>query len=149
MMRLSSSAFQDHATIPRKYTGDGADVIPPLSISEVPGEAKSLALIVDDPDAPNALHNWDHWLIWNIPPDITDVAEGRTPAGVTGKNSWGRNDYGGPSPPDREHRYFFKLFALDTTLNLPPSARKPELMKAMEGHVVAKTELVGRYDRKR
>lgn len=152
IMKITSSAFHDHERIPVRYTCDGGDIIPPLAISDVPKDAKSLALVMDDPDVPpwaRADRNWDHWVVWNIPPGVTAIDEGKAPKGVVGKNSWGRNDYGGPSPPDREHRYFFKLFALDTTLDLPESAGKPELLKAIEGHVVAKTELVGRYDRKR
>lgn len=151
-MRLTSSAFNDHASIPPKYTCDGEDINPPLAIADVPPEAKSLALIMDDPDVPPRLRpdgNWDHWIVWNILPDVRAIEEGRAPKGVVGRNSWGRNDYGGPAPPDREHRYFFKLFALDATLDLPKSAGKPELLSAIEGHIVAKTELVGRYDRKR
>jgi Raf kinase inhibitor-like YbhB/YbcL family protein len=151
-MKLTSSAFQDHAPIPSKYTCDGSDTIPPLAISDVPKQAKALALIVDDPDVPPSVRadrNWDHWVVWNIPPTTPAVAEGKAPEGVQGRNSWGKNAWGGPCPPDREHRYFFKLFALDTTLNLPPTAGKPELLKAMEGHIVAQTELVGKYDRKK
>ncbi len=151
-MKLTSSAFQDHASIPPRYTCDGRDINPPLTIADVPKEAKSLALILDDPDVPpevRADRNWDHWVVWNIPPNTAQIAEGQAPKGVIGRNSWGKSAYGGPAPPDREHRYFFKLFALDSKLDLPPSAGKPELEKAMQGHVVAKTELVGRYDRKK
>ncbi len=151
-MKLTSSAFQDHASIPARYTCDGRDINPPLTIADVPKEAKSLALILDDPDVPPEVRpdrNWDHWIVWNIPPNTAQIAEAEAPKGVIGRNSWGKSAYGGPAPPDREHRYFFKLFALDTKLDLPPSAGKPELEKAMQGHVVAKTELVGRYDRKK
>jgi Raf kinase inhibitor-like YbhB/YbcL family protein len=151
-MKITSSAFQDHELIPPKYTCDGADVIPPLKVKEVPREAKSLALIMDDPDVPPAVRpdrNWDHWIVWNVPPDVDQIEEGKPPKGVVGRNSWGKNGYGGPAPPDREHRYFFKLYALDRTLDLPSTAGKPELQKAMEGHVLAEAQLVGRYDRKR
>ncbi len=151
-MKLTSSAFQDHASIPPRYTCDGQDINPPLMIQDVPKGAKSLALIMDDPDVPPAVRadrNWDHWIVWNIPPDTTQIEEGKQPTAVIGRNSWGKSAYGGPAPPDREHRYFFKLFALDTKLDLPPSAGKPELEKAMQGHIVAQTQLVGRYDRKR
>jgi Raf kinase inhibitor-like YbhB/YbcL family protein len=151
-MKITSSAFEDHQPIPPKYTCDGADVSPPLTIGDVPKDAKSLALIMDDPDVPPNVRpdcNWDHWIIWNIPPDVTAIEEGKAPKGVVGRNSWGKNAYGGPAPPDREHRYFFKLCALDRTLDLPSSAGKPELQKAMEGHIVAQAQLVGRYDRKR
>lgn len=144
-MRISSPAFAAGQSIPSKYTCDGEDLIPPLEFSDVPPNAKTLALIMDDPDAP--MGTWDHWLVWNIPAKTTRIAEGKAPEGVTGKNSWNKNVWGGPCPPDREHRYFFRLYALDTTLNLSASARKSDLQKAMEGHTVAEGELMGRYDR--
>jgi Raf kinase inhibitor-like YbhB/YbcL family protein len=144
-MRVSSPAFAADQSIPSKYTCDGEDLIPPLEFTNVPPNAKALALIVDDPDAP--MGTWDHWLIWNIPASTTRVVEGKAPEGVTGRNSWNKNAWGGPCPPDREHRYFFRMYALDTMLNLPPSARKSDLQKAMEGHTVAEAELMGRYDR--
>lgn len=146
-MRLTSPAFSEGNSIPSKYTCDGGDTIPPLRFEDVPGGAKSLALVMDDPDAPGG--TWDHWLLWNIPPDTREVKEGKAPRGVGGKNSWGRNDWGGPCPPDREHRYFFRLYALDRELDLAAGARKGELEKAMRGHVVAEAQLMGRYDRKR
>ncbi len=150
-MKISSSAFAPNAMIPEKYTCEGTDTIPPLSISDVPAGVKSLVLIMDDPDVPRNLRpdgNWDHWVVWNIPPDTRAIAEGTAPRGVQGKNSWGRNDYGGPCPPDRQHRYFFKLFALDTELELPVSSGKREVLATIEGHVIARTELVGVYDKR-
>lgn len=144
-MKLSSPAFTAGQPIPDKYTCDGQDLIPPLEFSEVPPTAKSLALVMDDPDAP--MGTWDHWLVWNIPAKTTRIAEGKAPEGVTGTNSWNKTTWGGPCPPDREHRYFFRLYALDTTLNLAARARKGELQKAMQGHIVAEAELMGRYDR--
>jgi len=150
-MKITSSAFGENTLIPDKYTCDGDDLIPPLSFDDVPDTAKSLALVMDDPDVPRHLRedgNWDHWVVWNIPPDTRGIEEGKPPVGVQGMNSWGRNDWGGPCPPDKQHRYFFKLFALDTELDLPTAAGKPALLKAMEGHVIAKAELVGVYDRK-
>jgi hypothetical protein len=150
-MKITSPAFGDHELIPDKHTCDGDDLIPPLSFEDVPAGAKTLALIMDDPDVPVQLRedrNWDHWIVWNIPPDTRAIAEGRPPEGIEGMNSWGRNNWGGPCPPDRQHRYFFKLFALDTELDLPREAGKPALLRAMEGHVIAKAELVGVYDRK-
>ena len=146
-MKLTSPAFTEGTAIPKKYTCDGGDVIPPLVFSEVPPDAKALALVVDDPDAP--VGNWDHWVVWNIPATCTGVAEGVTPEGVVGRNSWKKNSWGGPCPPDREHRYFFKLYALDATLELSRDTTKADLERAMDGHVVARTELMGRYDRPR
>lgn len=149
-MKISSPAFHDHESIPSRHTCDGADISPPLTIRDVRSDAKSLALIMDDPDVPPAVRadrNWDHWIVWNLPPTLTGIAEGATPDGVVGRNSWGRNAYGGPAPPDREHRYFFKLFALDTRLDLPPTATKPALLEAMKGHVLEEAQLVGRYER--
>jgi len=144
-MKITSSAFAEGQSIPSKYTCDGSDTIPPLEFAGVPGNAKSLALIVDDPDAPGG--TFDHWVVWNIPPDTKGVTEGQPPKGVAGRNSWKKNAYGGPCPPDREHRYFFKLYALDTTLDLPMSSNKGDVEKAMQGHVLAESKLMGRYDR--
>ena len=146
-MKMSSPAFADHQPIPAKYTCDGQDVIPPLKFDGVPNGAESLVLIVDDPDAPGG--TWDHWVVWNIPPRTTEIAEGKQPPGVVGKNSWGKSAWGGPCPPDRQHRYFFKLYALDMKLEVPPGAKKSDVEKAMKGHVLIETQLVGVYDRKR
>ena len=146
-MKVTSPAFAEGATIPMKYTCDGDDVIPPLVFSDVPHDAKTLALVVDDPDAP--VGNWDHWVVWNIPATAKGIVEGVVPDGVVGRNSWKKNAWGGPCPPDREHRYFFKLYALDTELELSREATKADLERAMDGHVLAKHELVGRYDRNR
>lgn len=146
-MKLTSPAFTEGATIPKKYTCDGGDVIPPLVFSDVPHDAKTLALVVDDPDAPVGV--WDHWVMWNIPAATPGVVEGQTPVGAVGRNSWKKNSWGGPCPPDREHRYFFKLYALDTVLELGREATKADLERAMEGHVLAADELMARYDRPR
>ena len=150
-MKITSQAFGDHELIPEEYTCDADDLIPPLSFDEVPPDTKSLALIMDDPDVPRNLRpdgNWDHWVMWNIPPDTRRVERGKPPAGVEGKNSWGRNDYGGPCPPDKEHRYFFKLLALDSELELSAETGKEGLLIAMAGHVIEKAELVGVYDKR-
>jgi Raf kinase inhibitor-like YbhB/YbcL family protein len=144
-MKISSGAFPDNGVIPAKYTCDGQDLIPPLTFSGVPAEARSLVLVVDDPDAPVGI--WDHWVLWSIPPETREVEEGKSPSGITGRNSWGKNSWGGPCPPDREHRYFFKLYALDAALTLPPSAGKGDLEMAMKGHILAEAQLIGRYDR--
>jgi Raf kinase inhibitor-like YbhB/YbcL family protein len=146
-MKISSPAFGENESIPPKYTCDGQDLIPPLKFEGVPDGAASLALIVDDPDAPGG--TWDHWIVWNIPPKTKEIAEGKHPPGVTGQNSWGKNAWGGPCPPDRQHRYFFKLYALDTKLDLPVGENKKDLEKAMKGHILMEAKLVGVYDRKR
>jgi Raf kinase inhibitor-like YbhB/YbcL family protein len=144
-MKISSSAFADGQSIPSVYTCDGNDTSPPLAVSGAPAGAKSLALVMDDPDAPGG--TFDHWVVWNIPPNTTAIAEGQPPQGVAGRNSFRKNGYGGPCPPDREHRYFFKVYALDTMLNLPASATKADLEKAMKGHVIGQGQLMGRYNR--
>ena len=147
LMRLTSTAFAEGASIPPKYTCDGQDTIPPLRFEDIPKGAAALALVMDDPDAPGG--TWDHWVIWNIPPATTEIREGTAPQGVFGKNSWGRINWGGPCPPDREHRYFFRLYALDGMLDLPQGSSKGELEKAMRGHILGEARLMGRYDRKR
>jgi len=145
-LTITSSAFANGAKIPPKYTADGGDVNPPLMISGVPVGTRSLALIMDDPDAP--VGTWDHWIVFNIPPDVTEIAENSIPENaLIGRNSWGRNDYGGPSPPSGTHRYFFKLYALDTELDLPFGTKKAKLEAAMKGHILADAEFVGLYSR--
>ncbi len=145
-LKITSPAFAHNSTIPAAFTCDGADSTPPLAIGGVPAKAKSLALIMDDPDAP--VGTWVHWVAWNITPQITEIRENSVPAGaVQGRNSWGRNNYGGPCPPSGTHRYFFKFYALDTTLSLTSAATKAEMIKAMEGHILAQGELIGLYKR--
>lgn len=147
-MKLTSSAFEHNGKIPSKHTCDGEDLIPPLTIEDVPAEAKTLVLIMDDPDAVKPAGKvWDHWVIFNIPPKTTEIEEGKDPNGVKGKNSWKKLGYGSPCPPDTEHRYFFKLYALDTELDLGAGATKRDLEEAMKGHVLKKAELVGKYRR--
>ncbi len=150
-MKLESSAFEHEGTIPAKYTCDGENISPPLKISDVPTSAKILVLIMDDPDVPRD-HKpdgmWDHWLVWNIPPETKEIPEGQEPQGTIGKNTGGKFGYQGPCPPDREHRYFFKLYALDTMLDLSAeTATKIDLEAAMQGHILAQSELMGRYNR--
>ena len=140
-MKLTSSAFAHNAPIPTKYTCQGEDINPPLSISDIPEGAISLALIVDDPDAPMGI--WDHWLIWNIKP-ANQIEEDSSP-GIQGQNSWGRSDYGGPCPPSGTHRYFFKLYGLDLNLDLHNGATKTELENAIQGHIIEQAELIGLY----
>ena len=146
-MKVTSSAFKEGAEIPSKFTCDGADTSPPLQIADIPSEAKSLALVVDDPDAPSGL--FTHWLVWNIPPQTSSVREGSAPKGVQGTNDFGKSGYGGPCPPSGTHRYYFKVFALDRELDLPFGAKRGQLDAAMKGHVVAQGDLIGRYSRQK
>jgi len=147
-MQISSAVFSHQSTLPAKYTCDGDNISPPLSFSDLPTDAVSLVLIMDDPDALKpAGRVWDHWLVWNIPPSVSQIAEGQNPSGLIGFNTEGRQAYGGPCPPDGEHRYFFKLYALDAWLDLPLSATKGEIEKAMAGHILDQAELLGLYNR--
>ena len=146
-MKITSSAFQQGGNIPSKFTCDGSDTSPPLQITGVPSEAKSLVLIADDPDAPGGL--FTHWLIWNIPPQTNSISEGSAPKGVHGTNDFGKPDYKGPCPPPGTHRYSFKIFALDRELDLRAGAKRSQLDAAMKGHVIAQGELLGRYARKK
>lgn len=149
-MKLSSKAFSNGGSIPSLFTCEGKDINPALDISEVPEEAKSLALIVDDPDVPERVRKdrlWVHWVVYNIDPKTVKIAENAPPFAKFGKNSDQQKEYMGPCPPDGEHRYFFKLYALDTLLELPEGATKEELLHAMEGHILAKAELMGRYNK--
>jgi Raf kinase inhibitor-like YbhB/YbcL family protein len=142
-MKVTSSAFHEGANIPSKFTCDGSDTSPPLQIAGVPSGAKSLVLIVDDPDAPGGL--FTHWLAWNIPPQTVSIAEGSAPKGVQGANDFGKSGYRGPCPPPGTHRYSFKIFALDRELELSSGAKRSQVDAAMKGHVIAQGELVGRY----
>ncbi|MBU3666464.1 MAG: YbhB/YbcL family Raf kinase inhibitor-like protein [Chthoniobacterales bacterium] len=145
-MKIGTTAFSATRPISARFTADGRNINPQLSISGVPSEAKSLALIVDDPDAP--MSPWTHWMLWNIPAGTTHIAEDSVPDGaVAGCNDFGRTEYRGPSPPSGTHRYFFRLFALDTDLPLPPGAARPALEDALRNHVLAKCEIMGRYAR--
>ena len=149
-MLLTSSAFQSGGKIPPKYTCDGEGISPPLKISEVPSGAKSLVLIMDDPDVPKYLRAdgmWDHWIVFNIPAGTIVVGEGEQPDGIPGRGTSGDLVYLGPAPPDREHRYFFKLYALDALLALEEGATKAEVERAMKGHILAKAEIMGRYEK--
>jgi len=146
-MKITSSAFHEGSNIPSKFTCDGSDASPPLQITGVPSEAKSLVLIADDPDAPSGL--FTHWLVWNIPPQTSSIAEGSAPKGVHGANDFGKSGYGSPCPPSGTHRYSFKIFALDSALELRSGAKRSQVDAAMKGHVIAQGELVGRYARKK
>jgi Raf kinase inhibitor-like YbhB/YbcL family protein len=142
-LSVKSPAFENNKLIPVKYTCDGADVNPPLTIEGVPQETKTLVLIVDDPDAP--MGTWDHWIVWNIPP-TSKIEENMVP-GTEGMGSYRKHAYGGPCPPYGTHRYFFKVYALDTQLDLKSNSTKKDVEKAMEGHILAEGELVGLYRR--
>jgi Raf kinase inhibitor-like YbhB/YbcL family protein len=145
-LNISSIAFQESQPIPAKYTCQGDDFNPPLEISGVPGATKSLALIMDDPDAPGG--NWDHWLLWNISTDTLQIAENSLPVGaVQGANSWGKSVYGGPCPPSGTHRYLFKLYALSDVLSLAPGSDKQTLLNAIEGKVLDQYSLIGLYSK--
>lgn len=140
-MKLSSPAFKHNEMIPKKYTCQGEDVNPPLVIEGVPEGTKTLALIMDDPDAPGA--TWDHWLLFDVP--VVGRIEENSVPGKQGRNTWGRSDHGGPCPPSGTHRYFFKLYALDAELGLKEGVDKRTIEKAMQGHVKASCELIGLY----
>ena len=142
-MNIISPAFAHNTMIPKKYTCQGKDISPPLTISDIPEGTVSLALIIDDPDAP--MRTWDHWIIWNIKP-TREIKEDSAP-GTQGKNSWGRQDYGGPCPPSGTHRYFFKLYAIDTEMDLSAGATKGDLEAAMKGHILEQAELIGLYQK--
>lgn len=141
---ITSSVFENDGFIPSKHTCDGDDVNPPLNIKGIPEGAESLVLIVDDPDAP--MGTWDHWIVWNIPP--VEKIEENTVLGTEGLNDFRKHSYGGPCPPSGTHRYFFKVYALDTKLDLGPNARKKNVERAMEGHILAKGEIIGLYSRR-
>lgn len=150
-MELKSCAFTENGKIPPQFSCDGSNINPELHISGVPKEAKSLVLIMDDPDVPEFVRKdrmWDHWVVFNIPPETQIIPENSEPPGISGRNTEGELGYQGPCPPDREHRYFFKLYALDTTLDLREGSSKKEVEVAMEGHILAKSQLMGRYVRK-
>jgi Raf kinase inhibitor-like YbhB/YbcL family protein len=152
-LTLTSGAFDEGESIPTKYTCQGEDISPPLSWSGIPEEAESLALIVDDPDAPDPeapKMTYVHWVLYNIPPAASGLLQGVTPDKLPpgteeGLNDWRRTGYGGPCPPIGRHRYFHKLYVLDTKLTGLDNPTKAELEQAMQGHVIAQTELVGTY----
>jgi Raf kinase inhibitor-like YbhB/YbcL family protein len=151
-MQLESPAFPNEGLIPKKYACDGEKVNPPLVFLEVPAGTKTLALTMEDPDVPRSLRPdgmFDHWIIWNIPANTKGILENSTVPGIIGLNSRGTLEYVPPCPPDREHRYYFRLFALDASFQLSPTTNKMDLLKAIEGHVIESAELMGRYDRQK
>lgn len=147
-MKITSSAFNNSGQIPRKYTCDGGDTNPSLYFEKVPKETQSLVLIVEDPDVSKDIRPdgiWIHWVVFNINPEATHVGEGDMPEGIPGRNTGGSGIYEGPCPPEGEHRYYFKLYALDSTLDLSPGSSADQVKKAMVGHIITETELMGKY----
>ena len=144
-LSLESSAFSENTTIPIQFTCKGHDVSPPLTWKDDASTTRSYVLIMDDPDAPHG--TWDHWVLFNIPANIKHLEEGaQTPTGATsGRNTYGTTGYRGPCPPTGTHRYFFKLYALDSKLSLDDSATKQDVMKAMQGHIITQAQLLGLY----
>jgi Raf kinase inhibitor-like YbhB/YbcL family protein len=138
---ISSPAFENEGDIPPKYTCDGEDINPQLTVDNIPGNTKTLAIIVEDPDAPK--ETFDHWLVWNVPPESI-IEENRVP-GISGTNGAGKTGYYGPCPPSGTHRYYFHVFALDSSLDLQGGTDKKTLQNTMEPHIVAKGTLMGRY----
>lgn len=152
-MEFAYAPFTEGEMIPALYTCDGDNISPSLAWKDAPAGTKSFALINDDPDAPGG--TWVHWLIWNIPPEQTSLAENIRPErefsnGIRqGSNSWPKTGYGGPCPPSGVHRYYFKLYALDVMLDLEPGETKERLLGAMKGHILAESQRMGRYSRKK
>lgn len=150
-LTITSPSFQMNGTIPSLFTCDGKNISPELNFSNIPEGTQSLALTMEDPDVPKTVRAdgmWNHWIIWNIPPQATRLEEGKVPLlpSVVGTNTSGKRAYVGPCPPDREHRYIFTLYALNTTLSLSESSTKENLLKALTPHIIEKATLVGRYN---
>lgn len=142
VMKLSSKEFSHQGFIPKKFTCKGENISPELKITDIPAAAKSLVLIVDDPDAP--VGDWVHWVLYDIPPTTTTIKE-NSPIGIAGMNDFKKNAYGGPCPPSGTHRYFFKMYALDTKLNLPQGKTKKQIEEAMQSHIIERAEYVGLF----
>jgi len=142
-MKISSPVFENEETIPAEFTCNGANVSPPLKFANLPSSAESLVLIVDDPDA----NMWVHWIVWNIPPNTTGFSKGENIAFPQGKNDFGNQKYDGPCPPSATHGYFFRLYALDTMLNLGEGSTKAQLESVMSGHIIEKAQLIGTYSK--
>ena len=153
-MKIESNQFSEGGLIPRVYTCDGAGLNPPLQFSDIPANARSLVLIIEDPDVPKSLRPdgmFDHWVLWNIDPHSRGIDTNEHISAIVGANTTGKTGYIAPCPPNGEHRYFFKLYALDMILGLPEGSRKEHVLAAIEGHVIVQAELMGRYgaDRKK
>src|SRR3989338_4818741 len=149
-MKITSDSFKSNGNIPSKFTCDGDNVNPNLRFEDIAENSKSLVLIMDYPDAvPVAGFVWEHWLVWNIDPNTEEISENSVPReAVEGRNSRGKNSYGGPCPPDKEHRYYFRLYALDTVLDISRNSQKKDIESAMKGQIIDRAELVGKYKRK-
>ena len=145
LLKITSTAFEEEAMIPSRFTCEGENISPALAIENLPEGARSLAIIMEDPDAPNG--TFDHWLIWNLP--IKNKIEENTKAGVAGANGFGKNGYGGPCPPSGTHRYFFRVYALDRELDLTAGASKELLLEAIDDHIMAMGELMRKYKKVR
>jgi len=145
-LKISSPVFENNGQIPSKFTCDGVNISPPLKIENITREAKSLALVFDDTDAPRG--SYVHWILWNIDPGVKEIKENSVPEGaIQGTNDFKKQNYGGPCPPRRAHKYVLKIYALDTRLDLSPHSTKTELEKAMKGHILAQDQLIGVYKR--
>jgi len=145
--KISSPAFENNGKIPSTYACDGVNINPPLKIENIPREAKSLALVFDDTDAPRG--SYVHWILWNIDPGVKELKENSVPEGaIQGMNDFKKQNYGGPCPPRRAHKYVFKIYALDTRLDLSPNSTKTDLEKAMKGHILAQAQWMGTYKKK-
>lgn len=146
-MKLSSPAFGHGGVIPRKYGRDFENINPPLCFEEIPNGTASLVLIMEDPDVPEAagVPVWDHWVVFNIPPNTKEICEAWSPGGTCGVGTRGELHYAGPRPPDREHRYFFKLYALRSTLDLSEGVTKQEILDALSDEIIDSAELMGRF----
>jgi len=147
-MQIVSPKFDNNGNIPSQYTCDGQDINPPLEFKDVPVDARSLVLIMDDPDAIKPAGKvWDHWIVFNILPDTKEVLEGQEPGGIHGLGTSNNLKYHGPCPPDGQHRYIFKLYALDIALDLPEASNKKQIEEAINGHILSQTQLIGVYKR--
>ncbi len=145
-MNITSNSFKNNCNIPSKYTCDGENINPQINFIDIPVGARSLVLIVDDPDAPSK--TWVHWLLWNIPSTVNSIDENSVPLNVIkGINDFGKLEYGGPCPPSGVHRYFFKLYALDILIDLPVGATKSQLLEAIKDHVIEEAVLIGKYEK--
>ncbi len=147
---ITSPAFSMNESIPVRFTCDGENISPELVISGTPERTQSLVLTLEDPDVPKNIRAdgmWDHWIIWNIPPNTTRLKESAVPPGILGTGTNGKTSYLGPCPPDREHRYIFTLYALDTSISLPKGSKKEQLLRAMDSHIIKQTNLIGHYNR--
>lgn len=144
-LRITSSVFENNGKIPQKYTCDGEGINPPLSISGIPERTETLVLIMDDPDSTSRV--WDHWIVFDIDPSVTEIKEGEEPNGSHGKGTSGKIGYQGPCPSDGEHRYLFKIFAVDIVLGFPDGISKDEVESAIEEHILDYAEIIGRYER--